>query len=163
DEIALFRLPGLMARQPTSAYLGTAVLLQLLYLVATADRSITDQELHAIQEQVSGALRNDSPDRLRLQVYGQLLVRSPSAAATNLNKVTRRLDPAKREQVAQAVIHLAAADGLITENERKVLTRIIDLLALPSGIVENLLPNIAAFQEKIIVEAAPEIRGETIP
>lgn len=163
DELAVFKFPGVIATHPTPVYLGAATLLQLFHLVAAADGSISAEEAHAIQSQVGAALGGDPVDDIRLKAYGMLLTRSPSSASANLTKVTRRLEPAKREQVATALVHLAAADGLITEGEKKVLARIADLLALPAHTIEKILPGFGDFQEKLVVEAPSEEIGEIIP
>lgn len=163
DELAVFKFPGRVATHPTPNYLGAATLLQLFHLVASADGSIGSEESHAIQAQIGAALGGDPVDDIRLKAYGMLLMRNPSQASTGLTKVTRRLEPAKREQVAIALVHLAAADGLITEGEKKILARIADLLALPANTVDRILPGLGGFEEKLIVEAPPEDVGETIP
>ncbi len=163
DELAVFKFPGLIATHPTPTYFGAATLLQLFHLVAAADGSISAEESHAIQSQVGAALGGDPVDEIRLKAYGTLLTRNPSLASGNLTKVTRRLEPAKREQVATALVHLAAADGLITEGEKKVLARIVDLLALPANTIDKILPGFSDFQEKLIVDAPVEDVGEVIP
>ena len=163
DELAVFKFPGVVATHPTPTYLGAATLLQLFHLVAAADGSISNEESLAIQSQVGAALGGDPVDDIRLKAYGQLLTRNRSLASSNLTKVTRRLDSAKREQVATALVHLAAADGLITEGEKKVLVRIFDLLALPAITIDRILPGLGDFQEKMVVEAPAEDVGETIP
>lgn len=163
DELAVFKFPGLIATHPTPNYLGAATLLQLFHLVASADGSIGSEESHAIQAQVGAALGGDPVDEIRLKAYAILLTRNPSLASANLTKVTRRLEPAKREQVATALVHLAAADGLITDGEKKVLARIVDLLALPPNTIDRILPGLGDFQEKLVVEAPAEDVGEIIP
>jgi len=163
DELAVFKFPGVIATHPTPTYLGAATLLQLFHLVAAADGSISAEESHAIQSQVGAALGGDSVDEIRLKAYGMLLTRNPSSASANLTKVTRRLAPAKREQVATALVHLAAADGLITAGEKKVLARIADLLELPAYTIEKILPGFSEFQEKLVVEAPAEEVGEVVP
>lgn len=163
DDLALFKFPGRIATHPAPNYLGAATLLQLFHLVAAADGAISDDEARAIRSQVTAALGDDPIDRIRLKAYGALLVRRRSMASSNLTKVIRRLESGKREQVATALVHLAAADGLITEGERKVLGRILDLLELPAGTAEKILPGFGGFQEKLVVEATPEGLGEAIP
>lgn len=163
DELAVFKFPGRIATHPTPNYLGAATLLQLFHLVAAADGAISEDEARAIRSQVMAALGDDPIDQIRLKAYGALLVRRRTMASSNLTKIIRRLESAKREQVATALVRLAAADGLITEGEKKVLGRILDLLELPAGAMEKILPGFNGFQEKQVVESSPEEIGEAIP
>ncbi len=163
DELAVFKFPGRIATHPTPNYLGAATLLQLFHLVAAADGAIGEDEARAIGSQVTGALGDDPVEHTRLKACGSLLRRNPGLASANLSKVTRRLEPAKRGQVAVALVHLAAADGLITEGEKRALGRIFGLLELPPETVEGILPGFDGFQEKLIVEPPPTDVGEKIP
>lgn len=163
DEVAVFRFQGRIATHPTPQYLGAATLLQLFHLVGAADGAISEEEARAIRSQVTAALGDDPVERIRLKAFGALLTRRRSLASSNLNKIVRRLDAAKRQQVATALVHLAAADGLITEGEKKVLGRVLELLELPAGTVEQMLPSWSGFTEKLIVDEPQGGPGELIP
>lgn len=165
DEVAVFRIPGRIATHPGAAYLGASALLQLMHLVAGADGTIDATEEKLIRDQLAPSLAADPVDAVRLEALSALLRRNPSQAAANINKITRRLDTARREKVLHALVLLAAADGLITDGEKKAIARAAAALELPEPAAEKIIPWPLAddFAETTVVEADTPDAGETIP
>lgn len=165
DEIAVFKFPGRMATHPGPAYLGASAFLQLIHLVAHADGVLHATEEKLIRAQLAPMLAGDPVDALRLDAWSAILQRNPSLASGNLSKIARRLDVSQREKVMHALVALAAADGLITEGEKKAIARVAAVLELPTNSVESLFPQAHAdnFTEAKIIAADPSPVGERIP
>lgn len=165
DEIAVFKFPGRIATHPGPAYLGASAFLQLIHLVAHADGVLDTSEEKLIRAQLAPMLAGDPVDSLRLNAWSAILQRNPALAAGNLSRIARRLDVGQREKVMHALVALAAVDGLITESEKKAISRVAAVLELPVDSVESLFPQAPAdsFREAKIIVADPSLGGERIP
>ncbi|MDF9826585.1 putative tellurite resistance protein B-like protein [Ereboglobus sp. PH5-10] len=165
DEVAVFKVPGRIATHPSAAYLGSSALLQLMHLVASADGTIDPAEEKLIRDQLAPALAADPADSVRLNALSALLRHNPAQAGAGINKITRRLDTERREKVMRALVLLAAADGLITDGEKKAIARAAAALELPESVAEKIIPWTLAddFVETTIAAADAPSTGETIP
>lgn len=115
-------------RSPSPAYAVAGLLLHLMSAVAAADGKISSEEelllshIHGVEELYPG-------ERARLQAHASWLTRS-KPKFNGMRKKLEQLNGGQREGLARSLIALAAADGEVTPEEVKVLSKIFDLLGL---------------------------------
>ena len=125
---AVFRLESVVV-EPSEQYQAATVLLQLGAAVSAADGTISDDEERALASHLEDALHLSPADRRRLRAYLQWLLAEPPT----LNRMRSQIDTlgdSERRQLAHFVITIAGADGHVSSDEVKVLTRIYKLLGL---------------------------------
>ena len=128
EHAAVFRLDMANA-EPSDEYQAATVLLQLGAAVSAADGTISLDEEQALEAHLEDALQLSGADRTRLRAYLQWLLVEPPT----LNRIKSRLatlGDSDRQLLARFVITIAGADGHVSSDEIKVLSRIYKLLGL---------------------------------
>ncbi|WP_236833816.1 TerB N-terminal domain-containing protein [Blastococcus sp. KM273129] len=130
-DIVLFPLPGGASARPTAApnpdYVSAVALLQLAAAVAAADGSVADEETTALLGHLSRGLALSATEQARLHAHLHLVLRRPPTPAA-LRKRAATLDDAQRQQAAQLLLAVAAADGTISPTEIDQISRLFTVL-----------------------------------
>lgn len=163
--MVLFAAPGGPTAAASDAYQAATVLLHLAAAVSAADGEISEAEQRHLSEHLERALHLTSDERRRLHAHLRWLIAVP----VKLSGLTRRIagiDEAQRSYVAEFLTAVAAADGQISPEEVKTLTKIYRLLGLDPGLVQRVLPSPAApapASAPIVVRPGNPERGYAIP
>lgn len=161
DEIALFRP---LETAVTAAYPGMAALLQLCVMVAAADAHPTDKELEIARNFVRKSAALTSQEQQRLLVLERYLCRNPDSTKRSLSRVAKRLSADQRHLVAEVLVCVAGADGVITSLEWEALAHACKVLELPPSALDEILRKLGAqFDEPTVQEAIPAAPGEALP
>ena len=161
DEIALFR-PHETA--VTAAYPGMAALLQLCVMVAAADEHPTERELEVVRNFIRKNAALTSHEQQRLLVLERYLCRNPDSAKRSLSRLAKRLPTVQRHLVAEVLVCVAGADGIISSAEWAALDRSCKVLELPPNALDEILRKLGAnFDEPTVQEATPAKPGEALP
>ncbi len=129
DTVVLFRLGQSGTGAPSPTYAGAALLLQLSAAVATADGSVESAEVQHLHAHIRSSLQLPEAERDRLAAYLRwLMATNPSMAG--VAKRVSTLQPAQRRQIGEFLIGVAAADGRLSPDEVKSLTKVFGLLGL---------------------------------
>ena len=126
--VALFRNADGDSR-PTDRFLAATVLLQLGAAVGAADGTVTAAEERLLATHLEQALELPRADRSRLRAHLQWLLEEPPQLNRMRSRI-RLLDESDRRLVARFVVSVAAADGSVSSDEIRVLTRIYKLIGL---------------------------------
>ena len=126
--VALFRNADRDSR-PTDRFLAATVLLQLGAAVGAADGTVTAAEERLLATHLELALELSRADRSRLRAHLRWLLEEPPKLNRMRSRI-RLLDESDRSLVARFVVSVAGADGSVSSDEIKVLTRIYKLIGL---------------------------------
>lgn len=124
----VFRLPD-GPPAPTDEYLGATVVLQLGAAVSAADGTVTEDEERQLETHLERALQLSTVDRNRLRAHLQWLLTEPPKL-TGMRARLRALAPSQQDLVGRFCVSVAAADGHISPDEVKVLSRVYSLIGL---------------------------------
>lgn len=166
DCAAVFRLPG-PDQAPSDAYHSATVLLRLGATVAAADDEITPEEEQRLEEHLEAVLHLGESDRVRLRAHLRWLIADPP----NLNGVKRRIEELPqdvREGIGRFLITVAGADGHVTPDELRVLSKVYPLLGLDAESVYGDVHAMAAsgfeaHRGPVTVLPADKVAGFPIP
>ena len=125
--------------KPSAAYVGAANLLRLCVIVAAADGKVDKVEVDVFRQVIENQLDLSQTDHQRLLVLEQLLTQGPSLAAKTLAKVAQSVPIHKRLLIGKVLVRVAAADTVITKDERRALERIFKAFEISPGVLEKLL------------------------
>jgi len=163
-EVGVFQPPSGLIQEPSENFLGASALLQLCLLVAAADGTVDHDELDQFRKFIEGHFRFTPDEHQRLVVLETLLARNATSAKVTLGRTAKRVPQDKHIVIAQFLVDVAAADGVISPKEHKALTRIFEALGLNTDTLETLIRNLAASGSEVVIQSA-ETRtgGEAIP
>jgi uncharacterized tellurite resistance protein B-like protein len=134
-DIVLFALPNGTNAQPPAGpkpdYISAVALLQLATAVAAADGPVADTEMTAMLEHLSRGLGLSDDEHARLHAHLELVVRRPPTPAA-LRKRAASLDDTQRQQAANLLLAVAAADGHISPAETDQIARLFTILGFES-------------------------------
>jgi hypothetical protein len=99
-----------------------------------------------------------------LVVLETLLARDASSAKVTLGRTAKRVPQDKHIVIAQFLVDVAAADGVISPKEHKALTRIFEALGLETETLDALIRNLTSTSRDVVIQQAETARaGEVIP
>ncbi|MCW2882126.1 MAG: hypothetical protein JWQ95_6226 [Sphaerisporangium sp.] len=161
--MVVFAAPGGPTAAASDAYHAATLLLHLAAAVSAADGETSEAEQRHLSDHLERALHLTSDERLRLHAHLRWLI----ATQVKLSGLTRRIaaiDENQRAYVAEFLTGVAAADGYISPEEVKTLTKIYRLLGLDPGLMRSALPIAPppASGPVVVRQAEPE-RGYAIP
>lgn len=139
---AVFRLPD-GDTVPSDAYASATVLLHLGAAVAAADEEISVEEEEHLEEHLEQVLDLGEADRFRLRAHLRWLLADPP----NLRGLRRRVEDLPedvRHGIGQALIAIAGADGHVSPDELKVLSKVYPILGLEEEDVYSDVHSLAA-------------------
>lgn len=163
-EVGVFQPPSGLIQEPSENFLGASALLQLCLLVAAADGTVDHDELDQFRKFIEGHFHFTPDEHQRLVVLETLLARNATSAKVTLGRTAKRVPQDKHIVIAQFLVDVAAADGVISSKEHKALTRIFEALGLNTDTLETLIRSLAASGSEVVIQSA-ETRtgGEAIP
>jgi tellurite resistance protein len=162
-EVGIFQAPSGTIQEPSENFLGASALLQLCLLVAAADGTVDHQELDQFRKFVAGQFQFTPDEHQRLVVLETLLARNATSAKITLGRTAKRVPQDKHIVIAQFLVDVAAADGVISPREHNALTRIFEALGLNTDTLETLIRNLAACGNEVVIQNAEDrVSGETI-
>ena len=153
-EVGIFQPPSGIMQEPSENFLGASALLQLCLLVAAADGTVDHDELDQFRKFIEGHFHFTPDEHQRLVVLETLLARNATSAKVTLGRTAKRVPQDKHIVIAQFLVDVAAADGVISPKEHKALTRIFEALGLSTDTLETLIRNLAAFGSEVVIQSA---------
>jgi tellurite resistance protein len=130
--VVLFRSANNVPQAATAAYAAATTLLHLATAVSAADGDISKEEQTHLVAHLNSALQLAPGERDRLEAHLRWLAAS-EVKITGLKRRIEALSGPQREAVADLLISVAAADGVISPQEITSLTKIFRLLGLDPG------------------------------
>jgi tellurite resistance protein len=127
--VVLFRASEDTPVSASSTYAAATVACHLGMAVAAADSHIADSELQQLATYLSAAFDLTDGERRRLEAHVDWLT-SVSLNMAGLKARLVHLPEAQRQPVGEFLVAVAAADGVITPQEVKTLTKIFTVLGL---------------------------------
>jgi len=136
--VVLFRSTNNPPQAATAAYAAATTLLHLATAVSAADGIISDQEQSHLVSHLKSALQLSPGEQDRLEAHLRWLAAS-EVKLTGLKRRIEALSRPQREAVADLLVSVAAADGVISPDEITSLTKIFRLLELDPSQVHTRL------------------------
>lgn len=163
-ELGIFQPPSGTIEEPSANFLGASALLQLCLLVAAADGTVDRDELNQFRKFIESHFHFTPDEHQRLVVLETLLARNATSAKVTLGRTAKRVPQEKHIVIAQFLVDVAAADGVISPNEHKALTRIFEALGLSTETLDTLIRNLAVTGGEVLIQTLESARpGEPIP
>lgn len=161
----LFPLAANSAATPSREYSSASTVAHLAAAVSAADGTVDEAELAAFLPAVQSQLGLDDAERARLTAHVAWLSSAP-AKLTGLTKRVAELTVEQRTSLGTLLIDVAAADGHVSADEMRTLSKIYRLLgldptALPSEVFARQIQSRA---EPVVVRTArPRPKGIPVP
>ncbi|MCL2723602.1 MAG: TerB N-terminal domain-containing protein [Polyangiaceae bacterium] len=166
DEVLVWRTQDTTCPDPM-LYASVYTMTTLAMVVAMADGVLQDEEVRVVSSMLGTMFALDEGMQRRLAALVQLLARQPARAAALTKKLRTTRSRDDLAKVGRVLVAVAAADGVIAEEERKALRGLYKALGLS---VSDLDAAIACSGARLasddVVEirpAAPSTAGEKIP
>lgn len=134
----LFRYSGVAVTSPSEDYAAALVALELCAAVASADGTVDDQEQALLVEQVQRVEGLSDAERARLDAHRVLVATNE----VDLDDVASRvvgLAEEQRRAVASYLLTVAQVDGVVTDDERRTVRAVYELLGLDPNEVDDRL------------------------
>jgi len=131
---ALFRTGQQGSQTASSTFNAATILLHLAVAVGQADGQVSASEHEHLVAHLETALGLPQPEQVRLRAHLQWLL----AAGVKLSGLKKRLEALRSDQrlsIADFLLNVAAADGVIAPGEVTTLTKIYTLLGLDPSMV----------------------------
>ena len=123
---------------PTAAYAAATTLLHLAVAVSAADGHTSPAEHHHLVTHLESSLHLTAGERTRLEAHLRWLTAN-EIKLTGLKRRIEALTMPQRDSVADLLVAVAAADGVISPDEVTSLTKIFKLLELDPALVHTRL------------------------
>lgn len=165
EEIGVFPNPnGSAPKEHSSALAAAKALLTLCFAVAVSDGQVEESELAPIRGIIEDAAGLHADEHRRLVIAERLLSRDPVRARLAASKVAKAVPAQNRELVADLLVRIACADGIVTKDERRALLKLFKELQLDEPLLDSLIRrSLSGFEETEVIPAGPAPKGEAIP
>jgi uncharacterized tellurite resistance protein B-like protein len=167
--VVLFTLAAGSPTIASPSYAAATILLHLAVAVSAADGSISESEEHHVREHLEKGLSLSAGEQRRLSAHLAWLIASPPSL-TGLKKRLAPLDPRQRSGIADFIIGVAGADGLISSDEIKTLGKVYPMLGIDSDEVYRNVHAMAAGAgtsnsgtDPVTISSASRVRDFTVP
>jgi uncharacterized tellurite resistance protein B-like protein len=162
----IFKLPPDALSIASPQYAAATLLLHLAVAIAAADGSISTAEETHLQNHLQRALHLSEAERHRLSAHmAWLLTEQPGL--TGLKKRIEALDEAQRSALADFVVSIAGADGQISPDEIRTLSKVYPMLGFDSQDVYSHIHAMTAGRPRssdpVTVIPAKASKGYSIP
>ncbi|QSQ14169.1 tellurite resistance TerB family protein [Myxococcus landrumensis] len=135
DESAqLFALPPDSPSAPTPSYLSALAMLHLAAAVATADGVVSLDEVTRMEALVEAAQGLLASEKARLRAHVAWLLTRPASSAGHKKRV-EALTPEARTSLGNLLVEVAVADGSVSPQEIKTLSKLYAMLGLDESTV----------------------------
>ncbi|MBJ6761827.1 TerB N-terminal domain-containing protein [Myxococcaceae bacterium JPH2] len=143
DSARIFALPPDSPSAPSPSYLSTLAMLHLATAVASADGTVSPEEVTRMEAWVDTAQGLLAAEKVRLQAhFGWLLARP--ASSTGHKKRVEALTPEARTSLGNLLVDVAMADGNVSPQEIKTLSKLFAMLGLDESSVYSKIHAAAA-------------------
>lgn len=141
---------------------GALRLLYLTVMVAAADGDVAEEELTLLTQSLAAL---DFTDDQNKEIGATLtaLLRDTNLTLKNLNRIAKSIVAENRLPVFNHLVAVAAADEIITSDERRILLRIQKAMGLKEGTLESILTDTIEFNTVQVSTASKRNKGEAIP
>ncbi|MFP2923847.1 TerB N-terminal domain-containing protein [Pyxidicoccus sp. 3LG] len=153
---------------PSSDYLGALATLHLASAVATADGTVTSEETARLEAMLETALGLLPSEKARLKAHLAWLLARPASSAGHKKRV-EALTPEARTALGRLLVEVAVADGNVTPQELKTLSKLYPMLGLDEASVYAHVHTASAARPVAAAEPVPmrmageQAKGFTIP
>jgi uncharacterized tellurite resistance protein B-like protein len=138
----VFRQSGIPTTSPSDGYAAALVALELCAAVAAADGVVDDAERAMLVEQVNRVEGLTDSERVRLDAH-RVLVASSDLRLDDVASRMVGLPLVERHSLASYLLDLARVDGVVTDDEVRVLRAVHELLDLnPDEVERRLRPRV---------------------
>ncbi|TQF12623.1 hypothetical protein FJV41_28030 [Myxococcus llanfairpwllgwyngyllgogerychwyrndrobwllllantysiliogogogochensis] len=169
DESAhVFTLHPESPSAPSGDYLSALAMLHLAAAVATADGTVSTDETTRMEAMVEAAQGLLASEKTRLKAHVAWLLARPASNAGHKKRV-EALAPEARTSLGNLLIEVAVADGNVSPQELKTLSKLYAMLGLDEASVYSrvhaataMRPTAATEPVSMRLAGAPE-QGFTIP
>lgn len=134
--VVLFRVGPGAPQTASSAYTAAATLLQMAVAVGAADGVVGKDEHDHLVAHMESALQLTADEKVRLEAHLQWMV-ATGVKLTGLTKRLAALSISQRSAIGDFMVTVAAADGVVSPDEVKILMRIYKLLGLEQESVHS--------------------------
>lgn len=142
--VVLFRVGSGAPQTASPAYTAAATLLQLAVAVGAADGVVSKDEHDHVVAHMESALQLTADEKVRLEAHLQWMV-ATGVKLTGLTKRLAALSMPQRSAIGDFMVTVAAADGVVSPDEVKILVRIYKLLGLePESVHSRIHHQLAA-------------------
>ncbi|MFI6713293.1 TerB N-terminal domain-containing protein [Nonomuraea sp. NPDC050478] len=159
--MVLFTAPDGPTAAASDAYQAATLLLHLAAAVSAADGDFDETEQRHLSNHLERALHLTAEERRRLHAHLRWLTVTP-VKLTGLTRRIAGIDAGQRQYVAEFLTAVAGADGRISPDEVKTLTKIYRLLELDPALLAVSTRPMPATEPVVVRPAQPE-RGYAIP
>jgi tellurite resistance protein len=142
DISVLFRLKEIPLAEPSTEYSGKALLIHLAAAVAKADGNIAESERAHLVDSIENSTQFNSSEKWRMKTLLIWLFNSDTTS-NELKKRLESIDRNQKKHIANYLISVAGADGYISPEEVKMLTKLYKILGLDE---KEVYSNIHLFQ-----------------
>ena len=136
--VVLFETGPDAPHTPTAAYAAATTLLHLATAVSAADGHASPAEHAHLVSHLESSLHLSAGERVRLEAHLRWLTAN-EIKLTGLKRRIEALTTAQRDSVADLLVAVAAADGVISTEEVTSLTKIFKLLEIDPALVHTRL------------------------
>jgi len=157
DEMLVWQAQDSSCPEP-KLYGPAFVLLSLAMQVAMADGTLADEEAHVIISMLTKTFNLDESLRTRFVALQHLLARQPVRAAALAKKLQSTRSRDDLLKVGRVLASVAAADGVITDEEHQTLRSLYKALGLSTA---DLAAAIAGSGARLASDDAVEVRAGT--
>lgn len=164
EKVIVYRPLNLDSVAPSPSYHAAAALYQLCLLIAAADGSIDPEEMVTFRDFIESNLSLSPFDRQRLFMLGRLLLQDPAAISRSLGRIVKKIPKGKREAVANVLVYIAAADGVVTKDEMRTLKRVFRSFDFAPDLLDKMLHRVKPEDSDVTVSPSEAGKpGESIP
>lgn len=154
ETAVLFKLPLGAAPVATPQYAAATILLHFAVAVSASDGSISASEEQRLEEHMQRALGLSDAERVRLSAHLAWLLQS-RPSLSGLKKRLEPLDLRQRSAIADFIIGVAGADGQISPDEIRTLSKIYPMLGLAADDVYGHVHAMAAGTVADVADSEP--------
>ena len=137
------------------------------YQIALEDNELLQVEITYIENYIKKEFNLSPSERYRLQMRGDLLVHTKEInTSETIKKLIKMLDDSGRETIAQYIISVAMADGIVKDSELKILQKIFKQLEFSEDYLNSTLSELINNSDEVVtVEKGTSVKkkGSKIP
>lgn len=159
EHCAVYRLPQ-DYQAPGTNYHAATVLLHLAVMMAQADGEVVAEEQRQLEQHMESALQLSTSERKRLAAHLQWLLNDPPKLTSAKSRVLE-LDEGHRRSLGQFLIAIAGADGHVSQNEIKILSKVYPILGLDSDTVYRDVHSLAVCDDGPVTVLSPDSKSKS--
>ena len=133
-------------------YLIASLFMDIGYQIALEDNELQETEIVYIDNYIQNEFNLSASEKLRLKMKSELLVHTKEINTTGtIKKLISSLDDAGKEKIAQYMIFVAMADGIVKDKELKVLHKIFKQFDLSEEYLNSTLSKLIDKNDEVVI------------